>query len=141
MGKISQRMNIGLNSRLYLTLFLLTIALGLFSRSAYFPLSAFIADFTGDILWGLMVFWLVSILRLKWPIKGKVIAALIFSFAIEFLQLYQAPWIEGLRENKFARLVLGSGFKFEDLLCYSAGIFIGLLIDHYLVRAFYAQKS
>ncbi len=63
------------------------------------------------------------------PVKFSLIAALLFSFAIEFSQLYKALWINNLRHTLFGRLVLGEGFLWSDLVCYTVGIAIGVLID------------
>lgn len=70
-----------------------------------------------------------AVLFLYKPVKTSVIAGVIFSFAIEFSQLYQAPWINEVRHTLFGRLVLGEGFLWSDLLCYLVGIGMGLIID------------
>lgn len=61
--------------------------------------------------------------------KFALTAGLLFCFAIEFSQLYKAPWINELRHTLFGRLVLGEGFLWSDLLCYVVGIGIGILVD------------
>ena len=55
--------------------------------------------------------------------------SLLIAFAIEFLQLYQAPWMQALRANKLAYLVLGNGFDPLDLLAYVVGIALGAAVD------------
>lgn len=55
--------------------------------------------------------------------------SLVIAFAIEFLQLYQAPWMQALRANKLAYLVLGNGFDPLDLLAYVVGIALGAAAD------------
>jgi len=72
----------------YFILIILTIILGLLSRHiAGVPL------FIGDILWATMVYWIMRFLFLTKSLKFSVIGSLLFSYAIEFSQLYQAPWI------------------------------------------------
>jgi uncharacterized membrane protein len=108
----------------YLILIILTITAGLLSR--HFNI---IPLFIGDILWAMMVYFIMRSLFTSNPVKFSMIAGLLFSFAIEFSQLYKAPWINSLRHTLFGRLVLGEGFLWSDLLCYSVGITIGVLID------------
>ena len=55
--------------------------------------------------------------------------SLLIAFAIEFLQLYQAPWMQAVRANKLAYLVLGNGFDPLDLLAYVVGIGVGVMVD------------
>lgn len=56
--------------------------------------------FIGDILWGLMVYFIVRFLLIKQSIKSVVIISLLFCYVIEFSQLYQAPWINNIRHTK-----------------------------------------
>jgi predicted neutral ceramidase superfamily lipid hydrolase len=118
--------------RLRLTYFILTIATiitGLLSR--HFK---FIPLFIGDILWALMVYFIVRFLFIYKPSKSIIIASLLFCYAIEFSQLYKAPWINELRHTIFGKLVLGAGFLWSDLLCYTVGVGIGVLLDLYAIR-------
>ena len=62
----------------------------------------------------------------KGPLKLAGIT-LIFSFGIELSQLYQAPWINAVRETRPGALVLGAGFKWTDLVCYTLGCLMGVL--------------
>jgi len=57
------------------------------------------------------------------------VIALVFSYLIEFSQLYQATWINSLRANRIGGLVLGYGFLWSDLLCYTVGIAFGIMIE------------
>ncbi|UOE49657.1 DUF2809 domain-containing protein [Mucilaginibacter sp. SMC90] len=108
----------------YFVLIILTIILGLLSR--HFK---FIPLFIGDILWATMVYFIMRFLFIAKSVKFNVIAALIFCFAIEFSQLYKAPWINELRHTLFGRLVLGEGFLWSDLLCYVIGVGIGVWVE------------
>ncbi|MEN0055762.1 MAG: DUF2809 domain-containing protein [Mucilaginibacter sp.] len=108
----------------YLILILSTIIAGLLSR--HFK---FIPLFVGDILWAQMVYFIVRFLFISKPVKFIVIGSLLFCYAIEFSQLYQAPWINELRHTLFGRLVLGAGFLWSDMLCYTVGVGIGVFID------------
>ena len=49
-------------------------------------------------------------------------------YGIEISQLYQAPWIDATRATRLGGLVLGHGFLWSDMVCYSVGIGVGALI-------------
>ena len=108
----------------YFVLIIITIIAGLLSRHfAIIPL------FIGDILWALMVYFIIRFIFIRKPVKLLVTGSLLFCYAIEFSQLYKAPWINDLRQTLFGRLVLGAGFLWSDLLCYTVGVAIGIWID------------
>lgn len=113
----------------YFILTIITIILGLLSR--HFK---FIPLFIGDILWATMVYFIMRFLFITKTIRFNVIAALLFCFAIEFSQLYKAPWINDIRHTLFGRLVLGEGFLWSDLLCYVIGVGIGVGIEKLLLK-------
>lgn len=122
-----------LRSRItYLLLTTLTVIAGLLSRHF-----SFIPLFIGDILWATMVYFIARFLFIVKPLSYSVIASLIFSYAIEFSQLYQAPWINNLRQTLLGRLILGQGFLWSDLLCYTIGVGIGVMVD----RAFFRRGA
>lgn len=116
------------NRIVYLFLILGTIAVGLFSRSNYIPAS--ILPYMGDVLYTTMYFFIFGFLFPKWTALKIAICSILLCFAIEFLQCYQADWIENIRDNyKLGGLILGHGFLWSDLICYTLGGGLGWLID------------
>ncbi|MFP2908485.1 DUF2809 domain-containing protein [Pyxidicoccus sp. 3LFB2] len=109
-----------------LVLAVLVLALGLASRSKALPWPPFFAAYAGDTLWALLVFLLLRFVAPARPVLHVAGAALAFSFAVEFSQLYQAPWLNAVRRTLPGRLVLGAGFLWSDLVCYTAGVLLGL---------------
>jgi hypothetical protein len=106
----------------YIISIILVIAAGLISRKIeVIPL------WIGDLLWALMIYLMVRFLFIKAPIKLVAVISLTFCFVIEFSQLYQAPWINQIRQTLPGRLVLGQGFLWSDLLAYTGGILIGMI--------------
>ena len=113
----------------YFLLIILTIITGLLSRHyTVIPL------FIGDILWALMVYFIMRFLFIRADIKTVTIYSLLFCYAIEFSQLYKAPWIDNLRHTLFGRLVLGDTFLWGDLLSYTIGILIGILVEKFVLQ-------
>jgi hypothetical protein len=104
---------------------LAVIALGLLSRRFPQFLPAALGKYPGDALWALMVFLGIGFCFRRWPTMVVALAALAFSVAIEFSQLYHAPWIDAVRGTLPGRLVLGSGFAWADIVAYAVGISAG----------------
>lgn len=102
------------------------IVAGLLSRC---PLAAHWPDFlqmyAGDTLWALALFLSLGLIFAKTPTAIVAILSLATAYGIELSQLYQAPWINRLRDTTLGALVLGFGFKWTDLLCYTAGVALG----------------
>ncbi len=125
----------------YLCLALATMLIGLISRSELIPLNDFILNYAGDTLWALMVYWLIRAVFPNIHVRAVFVMAVIFSFGIEFSQIYHAPWIDAIRANKFGRLVFGVGFKSSDLVCYLLGILFGVYVDLVCVSKFTDRAS
>lgn len=109
---------------------LLIIAAGLFSRSDNASvLPQFLQDYAGDALWAIALYLFLAFISPGAGAKELCFLALVISFAIEFSQLYQADWINAVRSTRPGGLVLGYGFNWSDLLCYSSGIFLSFVVD------------
>ena len=76
-----------------------------------------------------MVYWIMRFVFITKSLKFSVIGSLIFSYAIEFSQLYQAHWINRIRHTVIGGLVLGETFSWGDMLSYTVGVAIGVAID------------
>jgi len=113
----------------YFLLILLVITLGLSSRYFANYLPVWNKLYVGDSLWALMVFFMMGFLFKARTTFWVAVIALVFSYLIEFSQLYQATWINSLRANRIGGLVLGYGFLWSDLLCYTVGIAFGIMIE------------
>ena len=108
------------------------IGLGLASRTydGLFPNA--LEKYPGDALWTVAVYlgW-----KLVFPamVPRKLgLMALGQSVGVEFLQLYHAPWLDGIRGNHFGHLLFGSTFNPMDLVAYSVGVTAVFLGDQFL---------
>ncbi|MFD1888250.1 ribosomal maturation YjgA family protein [Paenibacillus wenxiniae] len=112
----------------YAIAIIVTIGLGLASRRYAEMLPPLFAAHAGDMLWAMMVYWGVRLLlyRRYWI---AAIAALLFCYGIECSQLYQADWIRQLRDTTIGGLVLGHGFLVVDLVRYTVGVGLAVIID------------
>lgn len=111
----------------YFVLVILTIILGLLSRTSYIP--ELIYPYLGDFFYALMYYWICALLfpRLK-PIYLLYLSIGI-CFLIECSQLYQADWINNIRYTRMGGLILGFGFLWSDLFSYCLGGILGFTID------------
>ena len=105
--------------------------LGLLSRKIS-GLPKIIELYSGDILWELMVFLIIAFIFNKKSTIFIISWAIIFSYSIEISQLYHAPWIDAIRNTTLGGLILGFGFLWSDLICYTIGIIIGIIIEKLL---------
>lgn len=114
---------------IYALLVALVITAGLASRRYPDLLPVFMRKGTGDALWALMVFLLAGMIRpgAKTAMLGAV--ALLISYLDEFSQMYQAPWIDAIRDTIPGRLVLGSGFNWGELGWYTVGVAFGVVAE------------
>lgn len=118
---------------LYLILTIIVMILGLLSRKIS-GLPKIIELYSGDILWALMVFLIIAFIFNKKSTIFIISWAIIFSYSIEISQLYHAPWIDAIRNTTLGGLILGFGFLWSDLICYTIGIIIGIIIEKLLNR-------
>lgn len=113
----------------YLFLIGITIFFGLASRKYSQALWPFFSENAGDVLWASMVYFGFRFLLVHKSLRTAIIASVVFSFGIEFCQLYQASWINEIRNTRLGSLILGHGFLFVDLIRYTIGILLAMLLD------------
>ncbi len=96
---------------------------------AAFVKQPFIRFWLGDLIIVLMIYYFAkSFIRIKaWRLA---LAVLIFAYCVEFLQRSQLLDLLGLRSNKVANLILGNTFSWSDMLAYTLGFLIILVIEH-----------
>jgi glycopeptide antibiotics resistance protein len=81
-----------------------------------------------------MVFLLLGLLFTKKSTAWVAVAALLFSFGIELSQLYHSSWIDALRSYPLGGLILGFGFLWSDLLCYTMGVGFGYVMEKVFLK-------
>ncbi len=110
--------------------FLLTALFGFLAllTRAEFALPDFVIRYGGDYLWGIMLYFLLCALLPSFVGFKNLALALLVSYSVESLQLYQADWIMAVRANKWGGLLLGHGFLWSDILLYTLGNISGFLM-------------
>jgi len=110
----------------------LLIAAGLASRGLAPRLPSLIGDYLPDALWAGMMYWIVAWVLPRGAVLFVATTALAIAFFVEVSQLYHAPWIDRIRAVRLGGLILGFGFLWTDLLCYTAGVVVSAAIDYRL---------
>ena len=95
-----------------------------------------VRSYLGDVL---VVILIYTIIRTIAPYKiGRwyilPAAILIFSFIVEFLQLWGFCDRLGIT-NQFLRIIIGTGFSWIDILCYCVGIIPCFIAEFLLARS------
>ena len=94
-----------------------------------------VRSYLGDVLVVILLYTLFRTVLPEKPRFGALLPAgiLIFSFCVEFLQLWGFCDRFGI-ENKLLRILIGTGYSWYDLLSYAIGIVPCFLCDYLLKR-------
>ncbi|WP_242670918.1 ribosomal maturation YjgA family protein [Flavobacterium aquidurense] len=113
----------------YFILLLLIIFMGIMSRK-----TDLIPLYIGDFLYAVMMYVFIRTLLIEKKSIQIMITSLLICYAIEFSQLYQAIWINELRNTLAGRYTLGQGFLWSDILAYTLGISLTFMIERMLLK-------
>lgn len=105
----------------YALLAALTIAFGLASRRFSHFLPEWMAKNAGDVLYAVMVYWLLGLCLPRLSPRRRALGTFLFCLGIELLKFVQAPWLIAARHSAAGRLVFGVGFHWFNLVCYALG--------------------
>jgi len=104
----------------------LIVPIGYFVRfSPSFP--DWFSDVFGSIAYQVFFVALVQFCFPKWSIAKTAIGVFLSSCAIEFLQLWQPPFLQAIRATLPGRLILGNTFSWSDFPPYAIGCVTGWL--------------
>ena len=96
---------------------------------AKFVDDAFIRPYGGDILVVILIYYFLSAF-INISFWWMALFVLLFSYLVETLQYFNLVKILGLQHSRLARIVIGTSFSWLDILCYTVGIFIVILIEN-----------
>ena len=85
--------------------------------------------FIGDVLYAILIYFGFRFLLITSKKSTSLLLSLLFCFGIEILQLVQIDWLIAIRKTTLGHYVLGEGFLWSDLLCYTVGTAIAFIID------------
>jgi DNA integrity scanning protein DisA with diadenylate cyclase activity len=90
--------------------------------------NAIIRPYGGDFLVVILVYCFVKSF-VKTPVITTAIGVLVFAYLIEVSQYFHLVNVLGWQHIKAARIVLGTSFSFIDLVTYTLGILLVLIIE------------
>ncbi|MEB3229390.1 MAG: DUF2809 domain-containing protein [Leptolyngbyaceae bacterium] len=90
----------------------------------------FIRPYVGDFLVVILIYAMVRSF-FRFSAMTTAIAVLLFAFSVEILQYFRIVDRLGLSESSLARVIIGTSFSWEDLLAYTLGIIVTLLIERW----------
>jgi hypothetical protein len=99
-------------------------------------LPASVVKYGGSVLWGTMVFLLVTMAapnRSRW--RSALIAGSI-AVGVELFRLVHTPWLDAFRLTIPGALLLGRIFSASNMLAYGVGIVLGISLDRFAIAAF-----
>ncbi len=91
------------------------------------PAPEWINDLLGSVAYQIFLMMLVAVFLPKTAPVWLAIWVCLFSCAIEFLQLWQPPFLQAIRATLPGRLILGNTFSWSDFPSYFIGSFVGWL--------------
>jgi hypothetical protein len=118
----------------YALITLFVVIIGLASRHFSHYLPEWINFWLGDSLWAVMVYFIFRSILITSSLRQAAIYSLLFSYAIEISQLYHSAWIDTIRHTRFGGLVLGFGFLWSDMVAYTVGIAMAVVVDYFLTQ-------
>ena len=115
------------NRKIYLGLIIITILVGILSRTNLIP--ELIYPYVGDFLYALMFFFIIGFLFPNVKTLKIALISIGICYIIELFQLYQSEWINNIRNNKLGGLILGFSFLWSDIISYTLGGFTGFIFE------------
>jgi len=103
-------------------LFMIEVIIGAYLHDAV------IRPYGGDFLVVILIYCFVKSF-LNTPVMVTALAVLLFSYLIETLQYFHIVDMLGLEKSTIARTVIGTSFAWTDLLAYTLGILLVLIIE------------
>ncbi|SSC72655.1 unnamed protein product [Ciceribacter sp. T2.26MG-112.2] len=85
----------------------------------------------GSLLWGVMVYLLVTVILPDRP-RLQLFISVMIAVAAELLRLYHTPWLDEFRLTLAGALLLGRIFSVWNIVAYLSGIAAAATVDHVL---------
>lgn len=105
-----------------LALFAVEVYIGVYVRDR------FVRPFMGDFLVVILLYCLVKSF-VNTSVRRAAVGVLLFSYLVETLQYLKiVKWL-GLEHNRLASIIIGTSFSWEDMLAYTLGIGLVLILE------------
>jgi hypothetical protein len=88
-----------------------------------------VAKWSGSILWGAMVYFLVALARPNAGPGRKLAVAVAIALSVEFSRLYHSPWLDEFRATLAGAILLGRIFSPWNMVAYGIGAMAISILD------------
>jgi hypothetical protein len=99
---------------------------------ALFIHDAIIRPYIGDVLVVILIYCFVKAF-FKVPVFITAVSVLLLAYTVEMLQYFNIVEKLGLENSKLASVVIGTSFSWNDILAYTIGILLILLVEKILL--------
>lgn len=89
----------------------------------------FIRPYAGDFLVVILIYCCLKIF-INDRVVITAVSVLLFAYCIELLQYFNYVERLGLQGSKLARVILGSSFEWSDMVAYTAGILLVMILEN-----------
>jgi hypothetical protein len=93
-----------------------------------------VAKWSGSILWGAMVYFLVALARPNAGAGRKLAVAVAIALSVEFSRLYHSPWLDEFRTTLAGAILLGRVFSPWNMVAYVIGAVAIAIVDARWIR-------
>ena len=100
---------------------------------AVFIKDRFVRPYGGDFLVVILIYCFIKSFWNGSPFR-VCLYVLLFAFLVEVGQHFQLATLLGLNHSELARVVIGTGFDWGDLLAYTLGVLTVLVVEKYICR-------
>lgn len=118
-----------------------TVALGLTIRFAHIGLPPVIVKYGGSALWAAMIYWVCSTLLPSFSLLRCAVASGILAMSVEFLKLYNPPWLDAFRSTLPGILLLGRIFNPWDIVVYWIAILVAVGCELRARQHYFTSRS
>jgi len=95
---------------------------------ALFVHDQFIRPYIGDFLVVILIYCFVKSF-LNTPVVPTALGVLVFAYTVELLQYFRIVEVLGLQHSRAARIIIGSSFEWQDMLAYTMGVLMVILVE------------
>lgn len=115
------------------------IPLGLATKMYQGIGQAWVEHFLGDVLYQMLWIMLICLIWVRASAAKVAISVFLAASAIEFLQLWQPPFLQMARSSVLGKLILGTTFTWWDFPYYFLGSVFGWLWIHFLKKKLFSK--
>ena len=96
---------------------------------------SFIRPFGGDFLVVILIYCILKSF-INTPVSPAVIGVLLFAYLVEVSQYFHLVRLLGLERSTAARIIMGTSFSWTDMLMYTLGMLLVLVIELWRMRKY-----